>query len=257
MTREEARLILGVYRCRKADATDAFFAEALKLASEDAELAKWFAAEQAFDAQITAGLAADEAPAGLKAALLTMIEPATLFRVEPRVLPRGEAWWTFPRALTLAGAAAVVAVLLTLAFTQPGGAGKERDHFRGEMVSFLLPDPSLTLKTSNLAQMQDWLRENGAAADIQVPVKTKQLPALGCRTLLFRGHKVGLLCFEREGGKIAHLLVVDRAAFARSELPSGREFKQEGEWMTATWTEHDKLYLLAAQGDREAVDPLL
>ncbi|MDQ3625481.1 MAG: hypothetical protein M3463_23900, partial [Verrucomicrobiota bacterium] len=95
------------------------------------------------------------------------------------------------------------------------------------------------------AQMHSWLARNGTAAGVRVPAKTQQLLPLGCRTLIFRGHKVGLLCFQRSDGKVVHLLVVDRAAFDAATLPAERLFQQEGEWMTASWLEQDKLYLLA------------
>jgi hypothetical protein len=55
---------------------------------------------------------------------------------------------------------------------------------------------------------------------------------------------------------LVHLLVVDRAAFDGA-LPSERVFQHNGEWMTAAWSESGKLYLLAAQGDRETIELLL
>ncbi|MCA1660319.1 MAG: hypothetical protein LC642_07270 [Verrucomicrobiaceae bacterium] len=247
MTREEAKLILGVYRPDKEDAGDAFFAEALKLATEDAELAKWFAAEQAFDAQIASRLRHGEAPEGLKEALLAALDlPA-----KPR--------WTFARALSLAGATAAIAVLLTLAFTRSrdaAPAGQLAD-FRAEMMSFMLPSPPLPFETSDVEKMREWVQQTGAAHEVRVPKKTQQLPPVGCRTLIFRGHKVGLLCFKRADGKLVHLLVINRAAFDGATLPTERLYHQEGEWMTAAWTEHDQVYLLAAQGDREQLHQFL
>jgi len=177
-----------------------------------------------------------------------MVEPR---RLEPRTI-------ALPRALAFAAACAVLAALLTFAFVRPRGeSGGHLTDFRAEMVSFLLPSPSLTLETDDLAQAKAWLAQNAGAGDVQVPEKTRQLPPTGCRTLIFRGHKVGLLCFRRSDGKLAHLLVIDRAAFADAELPPRRELKQEGEWMTAAWIEQDKLYLLASQGGIEQIERLL
>jgi len=252
MTRDEAILILGVFRCGKDDASDPFFAEALKLASEDGDLAKWFTAEQAFDAKVTASLAHGEAPAALKAALLAAMEPlAQRHRRPHRTL-------TFPHALALAAACAVAAALLTFSFMRPRAeSGGQVADFRAEMVAFLLPPPPLTLETSDLAQIQSWVARNGAATDVRVPAKTQQLRPLGCRILIFRGHKVGLLCFQRAGGKIVHLLVVDRAAIGGGSFAGERLYQQEGEWMTAAWVEEDKFYLLAAQGGREQLENFL
>ena len=53
MNREEAKDILSAYRASGEDASDPQFQEALKLAIQDPEMARWFEQEQAWDLQIS------------------------------------------------------------------------------------------------------------------------------------------------------------------------------------------------------------
>src|SRR6266849_8628452 len=53
MNREEAKDILSAYRASGEDASDPQFQEALKLAIQDPEMARWFNQEQAWDLQIS------------------------------------------------------------------------------------------------------------------------------------------------------------------------------------------------------------
>ena len=245
MTPDEAKTILSVYRYGSEDGSNPFFAEALKLASEDADLARWFAAERAFDAAIAGKLTSDSVPPGLKDALLAAVEPRNTFE------------WTWPRAACLAAAAAGVTLLLALNLFPAREKGDSVENYRAEMVNFVSLDPPLEMETGDMRKVEDQLARNDVAAHLDVPGGVQKLPVLGCRSLLFRGYKVGLICFRRNGDQLAHLLVVDRAAFAGAKLPAQPDFHQEGEWMTATWTEGGKLYVLAVKGGRKDLETLL
>lgn len=245
MTREEAKQVLGVHRGGREDVDDAFFAEALKLAGTDGELAKWWAAEQALDAAITSKLQSEGVPSGLKDALLSALEPRNTFE------------WNWPKAIGFAAAAAAIAVALTLGFVHPGEPRDSVADFRSEMVNFVSLDPTLEMETGDLQKIQDRLAASASLVSVHFPAALQKMPALGCRSLLFRGHKVGLVCFRREGNELAHLLVVDRAAFGGAKLPETPDFHKEGDWMTATWAEGDKLYVLASKGGQKELETLL
>ena len=74
MNRDEAKLILQSYRPGGRDAGDPYFAPALALAKQDAELAAWFAEQQAFDARISGALQQLRVPSRLKAEILAAAE---------------------------------------------------------------------------------------------------------------------------------------------------------------------------------------
>jgi len=247
MSPEDAKAILGIYRPGTSDAGDPFFAEALKLAGEDPEIGKWLAREHALDAAISHKLGAVPVPPGLKAALMSTIEPRNTFE------------WTWPSALGLAAAAAAITLLLALGFLRPGAkgdAGNSVENFRAEMVNFVSIDPPLEMKSDDLRKIKDHLADSSLTS-VDVPEAMQKLPALGCRALLFRGYKVGLICFNLGGDRLAHLMVVDAAAFSGEPLPQGRDFHKEGDWMTATWAQGGKVYLLATQGGQKNLETLL
>ncbi len=245
MTRAEAREILGVYRPGTEDADDPFFAEALKMAAADEELARWFVEEQAFDNLIAEKLA-ENSPARSEA-------PETLLAA----LSSGSARvvrWDFRRALALAAGLALLASLATwlLLPARESGAGTLA-AFRSEMVTFVKLPPALDLETSDLAKVRSFLENRGIVQTVAVPGGTDRLPPLGCRALMFRGHRVALICFEREDGELVHLLIADRDAMAGPALTGGPQYAQEGEWSTAAWNEGDRVYMLATKGGPEAV----
>ena len=109
MTRDEAQKILQAYRPNGADADDAFFSEALRLAETDPELGEWFAAEQEFDRGMTQAYAGVAAPAELRSRLL-----AQAAGVQP--------WWNRPlrtRQLALAASFALAAAIAVFWLISP------------------------------------------------------------------------------------------------------------------------------------------
>lgn len=88
-----------------------------------------------------------------------------------------------------------------------------------------------------------------------MPPAMQKLPLFGCRTLRFRGHDVALICFNQGDGRVAHLLVIDRAALP--DLDAKRQYATLGEWTTVAWVTGDRAYLLAVQGDRNAIEQLV
>ena len=66
MTRDEAKLILALYRPWANDANDPEFAAALALMAQDAELRRWFEQHSAAHAELHLRFKGITAPAGLK-----------------------------------------------------------------------------------------------------------------------------------------------------------------------------------------------
>jgi hypothetical protein len=242
MNEHEARLILQAYR-PGAGPEDPEVLAALQEAARNPELARWFAEEQAFDRAIAAHLEAIPAPFGLR----TRILAGAVSPVESRP------WSWFVKL------AAVVALLFL--FVQVAGLFRAsapagiQDYAR-EMVSFVRIPPALEMESSDLSAIKNWLaKKNAAPTDI--PPRLAALQPVGCRVLSFRDQEVTLICFRREGNRLAHLFVVNRAALPKMKPGEKPVFAEAGEWTTASWMENNRVYMIAVQGDRAAVQRYL
>jgi hypothetical protein len=236
MNNEEARLILQAYRPDGRDANDPRFREALAQARRDPELARWFANEQALDSRISDKVqAAIKPPAHLKSHLLAQ-----------RKIVRPVVWWRQP-AFQLA-AAACVAFLLTLGVLWFKPADQAQfAAYRNEMAEFAgLKLDRLDLMSRDVAEVRRWLAQKESHGDLVLPAGLDGRPSLGCRLLHWKEHRVSLVCFELENKQVAHLLVVDSAAFkdAPTEAPV---FAQIGNVATASWSRSGKTYVIASK----------
>lgn len=243
MKEAEARLILQSFQPDVGDEHDPQFTEALRLAAANPELARWWAEEQAFDRAIAAQLAAVPEPFGLKTRILAQ-----------QRAPQGRA---FPRWIF--GLASALALLLLLAwftdFWRPHPANLTADY-ASEMTSFIRLSPRLDMESDNLGEIKAWLAEKDLKP-VSVPARLAVLQPVGCRVLSFRGHDVTLICFQREGDKLAHLFTVDRAAMPGMKPGDKPVFANDHGWMTATWAEADRVYMITMQGGRAALEQYL
>ena len=244
MNNEEARKILAVYRPGGHDADDPFFADAKRAALEDPELGAWFAEEQNFDRAFASRIAEAAVPVGLKTRILAAASNPPQRR--------------FPlRSIGLAAAAILLLAAVFTFWQMRSQRLAMLDHFRGEMISFVKLSPPLEFKADELEEVKEWLTDREAPAKVSVPPNLARLDPVGCRVLSFRGRKVTLICFRRDDGRIAHLLIVDRSRLPGLPERSDAMLAPEGEWMTAAWSEGEHSYLLAAQGDRDLLKRFL
>ena len=242
MNEQEARLILQAYR-PGADPDDPEVAAALQEAARNPELARWFAEEQAFDRAIAAHLEAIPAPFGLR----TRILAGAVSPVESRP-------WSW--VVKLAAVVALLFLLVQVAGLFRASAPAGIQDYAREMVSFVRIPPPLEMESSDLGAIKNWLaKKNAAPTDI--PPRLAALQPVGCRVLSFRDQEVTLICFRREGNRLAHLFVVNRAALPKMKPGEKPVFAEAGEWTTASWVENDRVYMIAVQGDRAAVQHYL
>jgi hypothetical protein len=241
MNNEEAKLILQAYRPGGQDASDRRFRAALEQAQRDPELARWFANEQALDSRISAKVNASiTPPTHLKSQLLAQ-----------RKIVRPVAWWRMP-AWQLA-AAACLALLVTIGVLWFKPADQTQfAAYRSEMAEFTGTKlDRLDLMSRDVAEVRRWLAQKESHGDLVLPAGLDGRPSLGCRLLDWDGHKVSLICFELENKQVAHLLVVDSAAFKDAPTASPI-FKQVGDVATASWSRDGKTYIIAS---KEASQP--
>ncbi len=241
MNRTEVRQILSAYLPDETEA-EPMFAEALQEAAQDPELSQWWKEEQIFDQAIAGKVQRIPVSPELKSRLLL---------AGRAVVPVRRQWHR--QIALLAAVLALFAVIFGVRQTRLQPAASLADY-RDEMMSFVKVMPPLEFETSELPRLLAHLKQSGAAADIAIPVKLRQLEPAGCRTLRFRGHDVTLICFNRPDGRRAHLFVMKDDAVSRAQDTRSRGYEAAGEWTTAVWSEGGQTYLLAMQDDQRALE---
>jgi hypothetical protein len=244
MDEEQARLILQAYQ-PGAEGDDPEVAEALREVARNPQLAQWFAEEQAFDRAMAAHLGAVPAPFGLKTRILANAAP-----------PPGASQWSWAVKLAAVAALLFLAAQVVSLFRASNAASNRLPDYASEMVSFIQLPPSLEMKSDDLGAIKGWLAQK-EAAPMNVPPRLAALQPVGCRVLSFRGQKVTLVCFKRGEDRLAHLFVVDRAAMPKMKPGDQPVYQDALGWTTATWAEGDRVYMIAVEGDRAAVERYL
>ena len=237
MNNEEAKLILQAYRPGGRDAADPKFLEALAQAQRDPALHRWFTNEQSLDSRISAKLKrSGKPPAQLKSQLLAQ-----------RKIVRPATWWQKPAWPFAAAACLALVVTLAAVWLKPARE-TEFAQDRQEMADFAGNKlDRLDLASRDVKAVRQWLDQKQSHGDFVLPAGLDGRPSLGCRLLDWKNRKVSLICFELENRQVAHLLVIDRAAFtdAPAESPA---FDRVGDVATVSWSRGAKTYLVASKG---------
>jgi hypothetical protein len=230
------------YRPGVGDVQDPQLTAALECVERDPELARWFEDNCAFHEAIRAKLKQIPIPAGLKEQIISE-RPADHARV----------WWRQPTILV---AAAVLALLLGLASLWLRSEPEDRfSVFRRMMVRTALRTYAMDLETNDLKQIRAHLAQRQAPADYVLPQPLERTPSAGCVALTWHDKPVSMVCF-RSGRPLPagtksdlFLFVIDRADVTGEPVLDSPQFHKINKVMTASWSQGDKTYLLAARGD--------
>jgi len=238
MTRDEAKAILQVWRPGGEDAEDPRFAEALKAVEQDAELARWFAEQKAFDGAMAAQVQTLPVPRNLKASLLAQ-QPAVRVPFWQRdLLPLLQR-----PALRWALAASVAGLCVAGSWAAMRHPSRFADYRRDLTEEAWDANPHVELRTSDLKTITHWLAERGMRAELVIPSALRDMNILGCRVLKWRGHSVVGLCLS-DGVRHNHLFVADQIAFADRPWEHLPDYENCGRWKTTAWSQGDRTYLL-------------
>lgn len=237
MTSAQAKQILLAHRPGR-DASDADVAIALDVVRRDPELQQWWRQQQQFHAAMEKRFAEIPVPAGLRDQI----------RARAKVVPFP--WWRRPA--TLAAAAAVVLLLgLAALLWSPNGKEVSFETFRSRMVGLVLRQYRMDITTNDMASITNFLATHKAPADYALPPGLTKLPPSGAGVLSWKASPVSMVCFNGGAQGTVFLFVAD--ASEMKNPPGPRQFAQVNKLMTASWTEGDKVYVLAVHGEREAL----
>jgi hypothetical protein len=258
MNRDEAKIILLLYRPDTTDANDPQIAEALALAKLDPELARWLAEHCARQNVLREKFRQIAAPAGLKEQIIS--EQAAFSKKDS---PRQK----IVLAVAVTAIVASLAVLASFYFPR-GGNGNPADFntladYQGQMAYVATSGYAMNFTTNDLSQIRAYLGQNDAPADYVLPTPLEKTATTGCAIENWQDKKVSMICF-RTGKPLPSkkqgdlwLFVVDRSSVKGASDDISPQFIKVNQLITATWTQGGKLYLLATEGDEPALRKFL
>jgi hypothetical protein len=245
MDSAEAREILKLYRPDSTDAADPQTAEALSLVDRDPELDHWFREHCEVYTAIRAKLKQIPVPADLKRKILVE-RPST-----SRIIPLYNPW-----VLGLAAAALLMLVGVAAYFLMPDRLNTFA-AYRDRMGRAAQRTYNMTMTSTNLDEIRDYLRVNHADADYALTREMGKLPGQGCAILEWHKAKVSMVCLKGADNKDLFLFVAKRSSVPNVPVSSKPEFSQVYKFMTATWTKGDRVYILASSGDATTLQKYL
>lgn len=242
MDNREAKFILSAYRPGGQDANDPRFAEALEQARLDPILDRWFRESIAFDAAVAEKLRALAAPPDLRENILAGVKvsrPARWFNPLRK--------WAIAAALLMA---AVVGSLVLREAARPHLADWQTQAI-GVISSLVGMEQRFDAESRNPVELVAWLHSSHAPAAPKLPLNLEKLESLGCKTFSWNGAPVSVICFMRPDGGLIHLVTTHASPRSDRTLKREAKFIQQDEWATATWSEGDRVYMLALEGSRD------
>jgi hypothetical protein len=250
MNRDEAKQILRLSRPTDSDRNDPQLAEALELASSDAELSRWLEAEHALDSAITSRLAAVPPPADLRGKILDRSSGSRLRSSHP-------AWrrrvFILVASLVLLASAAVFWTLHPpsddFSLWQSGSLA--------HLDSMLGGQEKFDAESASSAELREWLRQVHAPTPAELPKSLQSLTSLGCKTVTLGNNRVSIICFHLNDSQTAHLVTVDEKGLPHPPPERRPQFARRGEWVTASWSDGGQSFMLAVKGSEPDLRSLL
>jgi hypothetical protein len=254
VNRDEAKIILQLYRPNTADAQDPQIAEALALAKQDPELARWLEEHRARQNVLRQKFRQIAAPAGLKEQIIS--EQAAFSKKNSR-----------REKMVLVGA--LTAIVVSLAFLaqswlpQRGGGDDKFSTYANQMAGVALRGYSMDLMTNNPAQIRAYLAQQHAPSDYVLPAPLQTIAVTGCAVEVWQDKKVSMICFSTgkplppgQQGDL-WLFVVDLKSVKAAPASASPQFAKVNQLATAAWTEGGKLYFLGTAGNEPAIRKFL
>ena len=248
MNQAEARSILQLYRPGTDDANDPQIAEALALARQNPELARWLEAHCVRQLALRDKFRQITIPPGLKEQITS--EQAAWQRA--KAVKR--------RLAAFAAAVSVLILLLEIPWHRNSPPEDTLEVFQHHMMGVALRGYGMDLTTNDLPQIRSFLAKKQAPADFQLSDALKHTTINGCAIETWQGAKVTMVCFHTPKTADQNnlwLFVADQGAIKTENLSSSPTVQTIHRLITATWIKDGKLYLLGAEGNEADLRPYL
>ena len=234
MNTQETKRILSSYRPGSHAVVDMEVGAALSEVERDAGLRAWFEGQNAFHGAIRRCVGEIPVPSGLPERILAAV----------KIVPM-RPWWQSPIAWGLAATFAVLAGLF-LAVARPF-APENWGRFRDRMVAWSVHEYRMDIVTNQMTALREFHASRGTPSDYSLPAGLAKLPPMGGGSLTWRDHPASMVCLNFENRSVLYLFVIESEA-VRLAPPTKPTFSKHGNerLLTASWTEGNKSYLLAA-----------
>jgi hypothetical protein len=258
MTTEEAKVILSAYRPGKDDPEEAPLKAALELAASDPELSEWMALQARNDEAIRQVIGESTPAADLEARLLELAPEA------PRRLarfPSIPAWGyavaaCFVIAVTALSFRSTIIENQLLGYFPQLSAVEKEATFRDAMALYVSSSIiQLDFTATNLDAITDWLTEQPTPSYNEIPNLLAARETIGCKSFLWRGQEVSLICFESPEGGIVHLFLMEKEGTEAATWDSIASHLTSHERKTVGWEDDELVYLLVGSDPDVAVAP--
>ncbi|MDB6039098.1 MAG: hypothetical protein JWM99_2939 [Verrucomicrobiales bacterium] len=242
MTQHEAKQVLLRYREEVSDSSDLEIKLALEVAARNPELNEWLTTHRNFQIAAVDQLRSIPVPPDFKAVILAG---------KPTHSVLG-------RTSFLAMAALLVGLAVSAAlWFRPPSETKTFANFQNRMMNFVLRTYQMDILSTDQAKVREYLAAHGAPSDYALTPALSRLPVKGGGRLSWQNHPVGMICFDLPQKETLYLFVVDRAVIPDSQVPDKRSLVTPGARLsTATWSDGQRIYMLAAPIDAEALAKL-
>lgn len=241
MDNSEAKFILNAYRPGGQDASDPRFAEAIEQARRDPVVERWFSESIAFDTVMTEKLRAIEVPTDLRESILAGAKVS-----RPSRWPKPLFRWAIAAGLLLS---AITGSLIVRELARPRLASWQNESLT--VISSLVKNQSkFDAEAQNMSDLLNWLQAHHAPVAEKLPRILRESRSIGCKTFLWNGEPVSVICFMRPDGGLVHLVVTNASAASDRARTGEPKLVQQGDWATATWREGNMVCMLALEGSR-------
>lgn len=248
MDSQQAKRVLALYRSGVTDPDDTQMAEALEQAQRDPELAAWFERQSATNDAIRARLKSIPVPEDLRRRILEGHAGKSRVLAFPK-----------PAIFGLAAAALLALAFFLWQLFMPEST-YNFEHFRDRMARYgQRTYTGVQFASTNQAAIRDWFQAQHLQTNFDLPPGIEGLPGEGGAVLTWENQKVCMLCLTNAALArdvwvyIAELKTVPEAP-AAGKPP---ELRQIGNFMTASWSAGDKVYLVTGATTESALRDIL
>ncbi len=240
MNAEEAKKILIAYRQGSRDGDEPEVAEALRAARQVPELQIWLDGQARYHSKVQEAFRGIPVPDDL----------ADRIMIGSKVVTVPRAAWK--RREILACAALIAATLITLFFfSRKESSSDSFEIFRSRMVRSVLREYRMDIVTNDMAQIRGFLARNQAPADYPLSEKLASFRPIGGGVLSWQDRRVSMVCLDSGRTNMLFLFIADRDGMRHPPPSVEPDFAKVNKLMTASWSQGDKVFLLAADMSRD------
>jgi hypothetical protein len=160
-------------------------------------------------------------------------------------------WWTRPVTLWITAAAACVLIVGLITFRPRPNYSNQFSAFKERVVGEVQRQYAMDWETSNMDRLRASIAAHGGRADYYVPKGLANLKLSGGAVLKWQRNPVSMVCFDRGGGNMLFLFVLNKDA-VKDPPPSGNpQLAIVHDFKTASWTRGNNTYVLAGAEDQD------